>query len=152
MSVVPPSPPCATTRTSPETPFWRLIFSAAETPVATAAALPKSEWIQLLMAAYSESDQPAEASRLAERIAANAPSDKRAQLNLAATYIQTGQDDKALAVYEQLLLVRRRSNVSQGEVARDLGCTRAWVQMMEAGVNGCEQLVRYWKERVDAAA
>lgn len=57
-----------------------------------------------------------------------------------------------LAVHEQLLLLRRRNNVSQGEVARDLGCTRAWVQMMEAGVNGCEQLVRYWKERVDATA
>lgn len=62
----------------------------------------KPEWTQLLMAAYSEAGQPAEASQLAERIAASTPTEKRAQLNLAATYIQTGQDDKALAVYEQL--------------------------------------------------
>ena len=41
MSVVPPSPPCAITRTSVR-PFT---FSAAAMPVATAAALPNSEWI-----------------------------------------------------------------------------------------------------------
>ena len=62
------------------------------------------------------------------------------------------KDITTLAVHEHLLIVRRRSNISQEEVARDLGCTRAWVQMMEAGLNGCEQLVRYWKERVDATA
>ena len=39
MSVVPPSPPCATTRVSAR-PFTR---SAAAMPVATAAVLPKSE-------------------------------------------------------------------------------------------------------------
>ncbi len=42
MSVVPPSPPWATTRTSLR-PFTRI---AAAMPVATAAALPNSEWIQ----------------------------------------------------------------------------------------------------------
>ena len=42
MSVVPPSPPCATTRTSLR-PFTRM---AAAMPVATAAVLPNSEWIQ----------------------------------------------------------------------------------------------------------
>ena len=41
MSVVPPSPPCAITRTS-DLPFT---FSAAAIPVATAAVLPNSEWI-----------------------------------------------------------------------------------------------------------
>ncbi len=41
MSVVPPSPPCATTRTSLR-PLTRI---AAAMPVATAAALPNSEWI-----------------------------------------------------------------------------------------------------------
>jgi hypothetical protein len=41
MSVVPPSPPCAITRTSSR-PRARC---AAATPEATAAALPKSEWI-----------------------------------------------------------------------------------------------------------
>jgi hypothetical protein len=41
MSVVPPSPPCASTRS----PWRPLTFSAAAMPVATAAALPNSEWI-----------------------------------------------------------------------------------------------------------
>ena len=41
MSTVPPSPPCPITRTSVR-PFT---FSAAATPVATAGALPNSEWI-----------------------------------------------------------------------------------------------------------
>src|SRR5690606_29493352 len=57
---------------------------------------------QLLMAAYSESGQGAEASKLAEQIATNTPDDKRSQLNLAATYLQTDQYDKAAAVYERL--------------------------------------------------
>src|SRR5690606_21918565 len=57
---------------------------------------------QLLMAAYSESGQGAEASKLAEQVAANTPDDKRSQLNLAATYLQTDQYDKAAAVYERL--------------------------------------------------
>ncbi len=42
MSTVPPSPPWPTTRTSPR-PLTRI---AAATPVATAGALPNSEWIQ----------------------------------------------------------------------------------------------------------
>ena len=43
MSVVPPSPPCATTRTSgPPVLRWRA-RSPAATPVATAGALPNSE-------------------------------------------------------------------------------------------------------------
>src|SRR5690606_9086381 len=57
---------------------------------------------QLLMAAYSESGQGAEASKPAEQVAANTPDDKRSQLNLAATYLQTDQYDKAAAVYERL--------------------------------------------------
>ncbi len=71
-------------------------------PVVEGGTEPRSEWTQLLMAAYSEAGQPAEAASLAERIATSTPADKGAQLNLAATYIQSGQDDKALAVYEQL--------------------------------------------------
>lgn len=67
-----------------------------------AAPDAKPEWTQLLMAAYSESGQGAEATRLAEQIAASTPGDKRSQLNLAATYLQTDQYDKAAAVYEKL--------------------------------------------------
>ncbi|MGY1410854.1 MULTISPECIES: tetratricopeptide repeat protein [unclassified Luteimonas] len=62
----------------------------------------KPEWQQLLMAAYAESGQGAEASKLAQQIAASTPDDKRSQLNLAATYLQTDQYDKAAAVYEAL--------------------------------------------------
>ncbi|TYT26494.1 tetratricopeptide repeat protein [Luteimonas viscosa] len=62
----------------------------------------KPEWQQLLMAAYAESGQGAEAAKLAEQIASNTPDDKRSQLNLAATYLQTEQYDKAAAVYEAL--------------------------------------------------
>ena len=47
MSVVPPSPPWAMTRTSLLSwpPFSALTLSAAAMPVPTAAALPNSEWI-----------------------------------------------------------------------------------------------------------
>lgn len=62
----------------------------------------KPEWQQMLMAAYAEAGQGAEASRLAEQIATSTPDDKRSQLNLAATYLQTDQYDKAAAVYEAL--------------------------------------------------
>lgn len=55
-----------------------------------------------------------------------------------------------LAVFEQLLVLRKRRKVSQQSVAEALGCTRAWVQMMETGQSSSEQLQVYWKERVDA--
>jgi hypothetical protein len=47
MSVVPPSPPCATTRTSLafRPALSARTWSAAAIPVPTAAALPNSEWI-----------------------------------------------------------------------------------------------------------
>ncbi|HST45681.1 MAG TPA: tetratricopeptide repeat protein, partial [Luteimonas sp.] len=62
----------------------------------------RPEWTQLLMAAYSEAGQPTEAAALAEQIANKTPSDKRAQVNLAGTYLQGEQYDKAAAVYERL--------------------------------------------------
>src|SRR5690606_39374024 len=62
----------------------------------------KPEWQQLLTAAYAEAGQGAEAAKLAEQIAANTPDDKRSQLHLAATYLQTDQYAKAAAVYEAL--------------------------------------------------
>lgn len=63
---------------------------------------PRADWMQLLMAAYSESGQSEEAARLAEEVASRAPGDKQSQLNLAATYLQSEQYDKAAAVYEKL--------------------------------------------------
>jgi tetratricopeptide (TPR) repeat protein len=63
---------------------------------------PKSEWQQLLMAAYAEGGQGAEAAKMAESVAAKNPNDKRAQLNLAVVYQQNDMYDKAAAVLEKL--------------------------------------------------
>ncbi len=63
---------------------------------------PRNDWAQLLMAAYAEADQPAEAAKLAEELAARAPDDKRSQMNLAIVYMQSGQDLKAAEVFERL--------------------------------------------------
>lgn len=57
---------------------------------------------QLLMASYSESNQPNEASKLAEAIAARAPNDPAAQLNLANTLYNIEQYAKAAEVLEKL--------------------------------------------------
>jgi tetratricopeptide (TPR) repeat protein len=63
---------------------------------------PKDSWVQLLMAAYAESNQNAEATALAERLAAKNPTDKKAQMNLASVYVQADQMDKAAGVLEKL--------------------------------------------------
>jgi len=63
---------------------------------------PKPEWLELLMGAYFDSGQPQEASRVAEGLIAKHPDDKTLQMNLAASYMQAGQDDKATALLEKL--------------------------------------------------
>lgn len=63
---------------------------------------PQAGWTQALMAAYLETDNTAEATRLAEQIASNAPDDKRSQLNLASMYIQADDTDRAIEVMERL--------------------------------------------------
>lgn len=63
---------------------------------------PKADWQQLLMGAYIEMDQPGEAAKLAESLAGRNPGDKRAQMNLAAIYMQNDMLDKAVAVLEKL--------------------------------------------------
>jgi len=60
------------------------------------------QWTQILMASYAESGNNAEATRLAEQIAQATPGDKRSQMNLAVSYLQTDQNDKAIGVYESL--------------------------------------------------
>lgn len=62
----------------------------------------RADWQQLLMAAYAESGQAGEAAKLAEAVAAKTPGDKRAQLNLASTYLQTNNYAKAVEVFERL--------------------------------------------------
>ncbi|MBB1061966.1 tetratricopeptide repeat protein [Marilutibacter spongiae] len=63
---------------------------------------PRNDWQQMLMATYFETGQTAEANALAESIASRNPGDKRAQMNLAATYQQGEQLDKAAEVLEKL--------------------------------------------------
>ena len=63
---------------------------------------PHPSWTQALLASYAETGQDAEATTLAEQIAATAPDDKRSQVNLANMYLQTDQTDKAIAVMEGL--------------------------------------------------
>ncbi len=71
-------------------------------PAIESSPEPRADWIQLLMGAYADGGQPQEAAKLAEQVAAKTPADKRAQMNLAATYIQTEQFDKAAVIYEKL--------------------------------------------------
>lgn len=63
---------------------------------------PRSDWQQLLMATYIEMGNTAEAAKLAEQVAQKNPTDKRAQMNLVATYLQGDMMDKAAAVLEKL--------------------------------------------------
>jgi tetratricopeptide (TPR) repeat protein len=63
---------------------------------------PRADWMQLLMGAYIENDQIAEAVQVAETVAAQKPDDKRAQMNLAAVYLQNDMLDKSAAVLERL--------------------------------------------------
>jgi len=63
---------------------------------------PQNAWVQLLMASYADAGQSAEAIQLAEQLAAKAPDDKKAQLNLVSVYQQADQMDKAATVLEKL--------------------------------------------------
>ena len=63
---------------------------------------PKDNWQQLLMASYAETGQAGDAIQMAEKIAAKAPTDKKAQMNLAAVYLQADKFDQAAAVLEKL--------------------------------------------------
>src|SRR4249919_2681954 len=63
---------------------------------------PRADWQQLLMAAYAESGQGDQAIAMAEKVAAKSPTDKRAQMNLVAVYLQADKYDKAAVVLEKL--------------------------------------------------
>lgn len=67
-----------------------------------ASPAPKADWQQLLMASYAEGGQAGQAAQLAEQVAAKNPNDKRAQLNLAAIYLQSDMFDKAAGVLEKM--------------------------------------------------
>src|SRR3546814_7683211 len=52
------------------------------------------------MASYFDSDQAGEAAAIAEAQLAKNPDDKKLQMNMASIYLQSGQDDKAIALLE----------------------------------------------------
>ena len=68
----------------------------------TAGDAAKPEWQQLLMASYFDSDQPAEAARIAEAALAKDPNNKKLQMNLASIYQQANEDGKAIALMEKM--------------------------------------------------
>ena len=49
-----------------------------------------------------------------------------------------------LKPHEQCLIARRRAGLTQAEVAKDMKCSRYWVNLMEAGKTNPDDLVRYW--------
>lgn len=67
-----------------------------------AGADAKPEWLQLLMGAYFDSDQPAEAAKVAQQALASKPDDKKMLLNLATIYMQAEQPEKAAELLEKL--------------------------------------------------
>jgi uncharacterized protein HemY len=71
-------------------------------PLVDAGGEVDPQWSQILMASYAESGNSAEATRLAEQVAQATPDDKRSQVNLAVSYLQTEQNDKAIEVFERL--------------------------------------------------
>lgn len=96
-----------------------------EAAVATRAAIeaspdPDPMWTQLLMGIHLELDQPDEAMRIAEQLAARDPSNKRSQLNLATVYLQNDRMDRAAAVLEQ---VRSSGQLESPEEYRQLYAT-----------------------------
>src|SRR3546814_14269790 len=65
------------------------------------------------MAAYFDSDQAGEAAAIAEAQLAKNPDDKKLQMNMASIYLQSGQDDKAIALLEGMR--------AQGQLTEDRG-------------------------------
>jgi tetratricopeptide (TPR) repeat protein len=83
---------------------------------------PKDNWQQLLMASYAEIGQSAEATQMAEKIAAKSPNDKKAQMNLANVYLQADKYDQAAAILEKL---RNSGQMTEDKDYRQLYATYA---------------------------
>lgn len=48
--------------------------------------------------------------------------------------------------HERCLIMRRRCGKSQAEVARELKCSRYWLNQMELGYVSCDALLWYWEQ------
>lgn len=51
-----------------------------------------------------------------------------------------------LTDHECCLIYRLRSNMTQKQVAEELGVSRIWVNRMETGKAGCDRLLEYWEQ------
>lgn len=77
-------------------------IAALKQGIDAAGDAARPDWQQVLMAAYFDSDQPAEAAKVAEAALAKSPDDKKLQMNLVSIYMQADQNDKAIALMEKL--------------------------------------------------
>lgn len=78
-------------------------FAKAVDALKTAIALspsPKPEWKRLLFSSLMELDRAQEAVAVGEELLAAAPDDKRMVFALASTYLDLGQQDRAIALVE----------------------------------------------------
>lgn len=92
---------------------------------------PKDSWYSLLLASYAGANQPGEAVKIAEQLAAKSPADKKAQLNLVATYQQADQFDKAAATLEKM---RAAGQLTEEKEYRQLYVTYANMEGKEKEV------------------
>ncbi len=92
-------------------------IAALKQGIDAAGADAKPDWQQVLMAAYFDSDQPAEAAKVAEGILAKNPDDKKLQMNLASIYMQADQNDKAIALMEKM---RAKGQLTEDKEYRNL--------------------------------
>lgn len=53
---------------------------------------------------------------------------------------------EALEPHERALIYRRRANLTQGAVAKDLQCCRYWLNLMETGRAPVDDLIQYWEQ------
>lgn len=79
-------------------------FAEAIPPLRRAMELkpdaPEAQWLQMLMAAYSETGQDGEAVKMAEDLQRKNPDDKKTLMNLATLYANADMQDKAVALLE----------------------------------------------------
>jgi len=58
---------------------------------------------------------------------------------------QNGKLKRRLSDFEACVIMRNRSKMSQGALAKELGLSRLWVNRMEKGHEDCQHLIDFWK-------
>lgn len=69
-------------------------------------------------------------------------------------YISQEQDDELfiprnrdrLELHEVCFLYRHRSDLTQTQVAAELGRCPYWVRQMETGLTNCDELLAFWEQ------